>query len=255
MALSEIEKLKLQKEYEESLKVSQSFLEGINQLIDNSAKSQVKLTKGEIEFTKQLKSNLEDLKDKDDIYAALIENEREFNKLASDGRRTEKGSLKTAREDLKLAGYHALNSLRTEKGYLHWGHDITVEENPYEAGVGFCVNMEKDNFLGKKALKDRIKTVPSKRKINLSLSDNNLLLYHNEPIFFDGEYFGSVARIPQEGNLKANFHAGGKASKTDLVYRDQEIIKNLGPKLKEHNLFFVGIDTVSYTHLPLPTKA
>ena len=63
-------------------------------------------------------------------------------------------------------------------------------------------------------------------------------------IFFDGEYFGSVARIPQEGNLKANFHAGGKASKTDLVYRDQEIIKNLGPKLKEHNLFFVGIDII-----------
>ena len=113
MALSEIEKLKLQKEYEESLKVSQSFLEGINQLIDNSAKSQVKLTKGEIEFTKQLKSNLEDLKDKDDIYAALIENEREFNKLASDGRRTEKGSLKTAREDLKLANEGLTTELKT----------------------------------------------------------------------------------------------------------------------------------------------
>ena len=63
-------------------------------------------------------------------------------------------------------------------------------------------------------------------------------------VFFDGEYFGSVARIPQEGNLKANFHAGGKASKTDLVYRDKEIIENLGPKLKEHNLFFVGIDII-----------
>ena len=63
-------------------------------------------------------------------------------------------------------------------------------------------------------------------------------------VFFDGEYFGSVARIPQEGNLKANFHAGGKARKTDLVYRDKEIIKNLGPKLKEHNLFFVGIDII-----------
>ena len=45
----------------------------------------------------------------------------------------------------------------------------------------------------------------------------------------DGEYFGSGARIPQEGNLKANFHAGGKANKTDLVYRDKEIIENLGP--------------------------
>ena len=52
--------------------MSQSFLEGINQLIDNMLlKSQVKLTKGEIEFTKQLKSNLEDLKDKDDLLEAL----------------------------------------------------------------------------------------------------------------------------------------------------------------------------------------
>tara|TARA_X000000950_G_C13828492_1_gene625057 strand:+ start:400 stop:1338 length:939 start_codon:yes stop_codon:yes gene_type:complete len=63
-------------------------------------------------------------------------------------------------------------------------------------------------------------------------------------VFFDGEYHGSVARIPQEGNLKANFHAGGKASKTDLVYRDKEIVETLGPKLKEHNLFFVGIDII-----------
>ena len=51
MALeNEKEKLRIQQEYEESLKVSQSFLEGISKLIDNS-KSQVKLTKGEIEFT------------------------------------------------------------------------------------------------------------------------------------------------------------------------------------------------------------
>jgi len=63
-------------------------------------------------------------------------------------------------------------------------------------------------------------------------------------VFFDGEYHGSVARIPQEGNLKANFHAGGKASKIDLVYRDEEIIETLGPKLKEHNLFLVGIDVI-----------
>ncbi len=63
-------------------------------------------------------------------------------------------------------------------------------------------------------------------------------------VFFDGEYHGSVARIPQDGNLKANFHAGGKPSKTDFVYRDKEIVETLGPKLKEHNLFFVGIDVI-----------
>ena len=63
-------------------------------------------------------------------------------------------------------------------------------------------------------------------------------------ILIDGEYCGSVARIPKDGDIKANFHAGGKASKTDLVYRDKEIINILGPKLKEHNLFFVGIDII-----------
>ncbi len=63
-------------------------------------------------------------------------------------------------------------------------------------------------------------------------------------IFFDGEYVGSVARIPIEGSIKANFHAGGIAKKTDLIFRDQEIIEAVGPELKELDLFFVGIDII-----------
>ncbi len=63
-------------------------------------------------------------------------------------------------------------------------------------------------------------------------------------IFFDGEYVGSVARIPIEGSIKANFHAGGIPKKTDLVFRDQEIIQAVGPELKELDLFFVGIDII-----------
>ena len=63
-------------------------------------------------------------------------------------------------------------------------------------------------------------------------------------IFFDGQYVGSVARIPIEGSIKANFHAGGIAQKTDLVFRDSEIIKVLGAELKELDLFFVGIDII-----------
>ena len=43
-------------------------------------------------------------------------------------------------------------------------------------------------------------------------------------IFFDGDYVGSVARIPEEGSIKANFHAGGSAKKTGLVFRDEQII-------------------------------
>ena len=94
--------------------------------------------------------------------------------------------------NLKLAGYHSLNSLRMEKGYLHWGHDITIEENPFEAGVGFCVDMNKKDFLGKDKIEKKLKFGISKKKINFSLSDNKLLLYHNEPIYFDGVSIGEI---------------------------------------------------------------
>ena len=63
-------------------------------------------------------------------------------------------------------------------------------------------------------------------------------------IFFDGDYVGSVARIPSEGSIKANFHAGGSAKKTGLVFRDQQIIEVLGKELKKMDLFFVGIDII-----------
>ena len=63
-------------------------------------------------------------------------------------------------------------------------------------------------------------------------------------IFFDGDYVGSVARIPTEGSIKANFHAGGSAKKTGLVFRDQQIIEALGKELKKLDLFFVGIDVI-----------
>ena len=47
-----------------------------------------------------------------------------------------------------------------------------------------------------------------------------------------------------EGSIKANFHAGGIAEKTDLVFRDQQIIEAVGPELKKLDLFFVGIDII-----------
>ena len=58
-------------------------------------------------------------------------------------------------------------------------------------------------------------------------------LHPNSPlIIIDGEYCGSVARIPKDGDIKANFHAGGIPSKTDLVFRDKEIIDVVRQALK-----------------------
>jgi 4-methylaminobutanoate oxidase (formaldehyde-forming) len=53
---------------------------------------------------------------------------------------------------IRLAGYKALDSLRLEKGYLYWSGDITPEDNPLEAGLGFCVRMNKGDFIGREAL-------------------------------------------------------------------------------------------------------
>ena len=63
-------------------------------------------------------------------------------------------------------------------------------------------------------------------------------------ILIDGEYCGSVARLPKDGDIKANFHAGGIPKKTDLVFRDKEIIEAIRPQLVKNNLFFVGIDII-----------
>jgi glycine cleavage system aminomethyltransferase T len=54
------------------------------------------------------------------------------------------------------AGYHALNSLRIEKAYRHWGHDITDEDTPLEAGLGFAVKMDKaGGFIGRERSRKR----------------------------------------------------------------------------------------------------
>ena len=63
-------------------------------------------------------------------------------------------------------------------------------------------------------------------------------------ILLDGEYVGSVARMPMKNSIKANFHAGGTAKKTGLVRRDKEICSALRKILRDNQLFFVGIDII-----------
>jgi len=63
-------------------------------------------------------------------------------------------------------------------------------------------------------------------------------------ILVDGVPIGGVSRMPDEGEARANFHAGGAAQKTELTDREQEICARIGPELKERGLVFVGIDVI-----------
>ncbi len=97
------------------------------------------------------------------------------------------------RHGLVHAGYHALNSLRIEKGYRHWGHDITDEDTPWEAGLGFAVKLDKPGgFIGREALLKQRESGVRKRLVQFRLKSPQPLLYHNEPIWRGGSIVGFV---------------------------------------------------------------
>jgi len=97
--------------------------------------------------------------------------------------------------DLVHAGAHSMDIMRMEKGYLHWGHDISPAENPFEAQLGFAVKLnKKENFIGKDYLieeKNLTKKILIMCSINNSKPGNPLVL-HDEPIFYDNQIVGET---------------------------------------------------------------
>ncbi|MGZ4806415.1 MAG: GcvT family protein [Ilumatobacteraceae bacterium] len=85
------------------------------------------------------------------------------------------------------AGYHALNSLRLEKGYRSWGHDISSGDSPLEAGLAFTIAWDKPGgFIGRDSLAAQRDAGISRRLVQFALEDPQPLLLHGEPIMRDG---------------------------------------------------------------------
>jgi glycine cleavage system T protein len=93
----------------------------------------------------------------------------------------------------KLCGMHTMDSCRIEKGYRHFGHDITCEDHILEAGLGFAVKLDKQDFIGKRAIIEKKEKGLEKRLLQFKLKDSEPLLYHNEPILRDGEVSGYLS--------------------------------------------------------------
>ena len=92
---------------------------------------------------------------------------------------------------LRLAGYHALDSLRSEKGYRHWGHDISPADTPLEAGLGFAVSFKKNSdFIGREALETQKQAGLNRRLVHFLMDHPDSTLLHDEPIFRNGELAG-----------------------------------------------------------------
>ncbi|MEJ6479220.1 MAG: FAD-dependent oxidoreductase [Octadecabacter sp.] len=93
----------------------------------------------------------------------------------------------------KLCGMHMMDTCRIEKGFRHFGHDITSEDHVLEAGLGFAVKTDKPAFIGRDAVLRKKDEGLNARMVQFRLTDPEPLLYHNEPIVRDGQIVGYLS--------------------------------------------------------------
>ncbi|VAV94387.1 Sarcosine dehydrogenase, partial [hydrothermal vent metagenome] len=94
---------------------------------------------------------------------------------------------------MKMCGMHMMDSCRIEKGFRHFGHDITCEDHVLEAGLGFAVKAAKPDFIGRDAVLRKRDEGLNTRMVQFKLADPEPLLYHNEPVLRDGEIVGYLS--------------------------------------------------------------
>ena len=107
---------------------------------------------------------------------------------------------------LTHCGAHTMDTMRMESGFLHWGHDISPEENQYQAGLNFAISYKKPfDFIGKEKLLE-IKNQKIDRKfVMLTLKESipgKPLLLHEEPIYLENEIIGKTT----SGNYSFNYN-------------------------------------------------
>jgi len=102
-------------------------------------------------------------------------------------------ALWEAGQDLGVvnAGYRALDSLRLEKGYRYWSSEVSPDTNPYEAGLGFAVALDKGDFIGRAALQ-KIRQEGTRRKLACFLMDGFVPLHGGEAILHEGRVIETV---------------------------------------------------------------
>ena len=168
---------------------------------------------GELGYELYVKTN-----DAKKIYELIIEKGKNFN--------------------LCNCGMHALDTMRMESGFLHWGHDLSPEENQYQAGLSFTISYKKDvNFIGREALL-RIKDKNPDRKFAMFVLKDNKpgkpLLLHDEPIYLDDKIIGRTTSGNYSFNFKKNLTFG---------YIKNDYSNN---ELKSKNLF-IEVEKIKYS--------
>jgi 4-methylaminobutanoate oxidase (formaldehyde-forming) len=106
---------------------------------------------------------------------------------------------------LEVGGYKVLDCLRLEKGYRYFTADVTPMENPYEAGLGFCVDLSKPDFIGKEALvKAKAEGINNKLCTMVLDGEEYLPIYGGEAVYLDDKVVSRVRSGGYGFTLKSN---------------------------------------------------
>jgi 4-methylaminobutanoate oxidase (formaldehyde-forming) len=137
--------------------------------------------------------------------------------------------VKTGKDySITHCGAHTMDTMRMESGFLHWGHDISPEENQYQAGLNFAISYKKPfNFIGKeKLLKIRNQKL-DRRFVMLALKENKPgkpLLLHEEPIYLDDTIIGKTT----SGNYSFNYNKNLSFGYINCDFSNEQLVdKNL----------------------------
>jgi 4-methylaminobutanoate oxidase (formaldehyde-forming) len=114
--------------------------------------------------------------------------------------------LKAGQEfGIEVGGYKVLDSLRLEKGYRYYTADVTQLETPYECGLGFCVDLNKDNFIGREALVKQKQDGVKRKLCTLVLDGNEFTqIYGGEAVYHNSKVITRVRSGGYGYTLKKN---------------------------------------------------
>ena len=161
-----------------------------------------------------------------ELYVKTSESRKLYNIIVLEGKNF----------NMSHCGMHALETMRMESGFLHWGHDISPGENQYQAGLSFAISYKKNiNFIGRDALLKIKDKTPSKQFVMLTLKENKPgqpLLLHEEPIYLKKKIVGITTSGSYSFCFNKNLIFGyvdGKISKDQL--QNEEIFVEVAKKM------------------------
>ncbi|MDA7823884.1 FAD-dependent oxidoreductase [Candidatus Pelagibacter sp.] len=153
--------------------------------------------------------------------------------------------------NLSHCGAHTMDIMRMESGFLHWGHDISPEENQYQAGLNFAVSYKKPfDFIGKKQLLKIKDQQYDKRFVMLYLKNSkpgNPLLHHEEPIYLDNKIIGKTTSGNYSFNYNKNLSFGYiNSNLSDIKSNEMELFIEVEKKKYQAEILFKPLKQSNY---------